>query len=143
MLPGFRSRWTIPCRWALSRGVGDLDRNLQCLIQRQGTLFQPLGQRLAHQVLHDQEVDAVLLADIEDGADVRMAQGGDRLGLALEPLFQIGIRRDMLGKHLDGDGAVEAGVTGLVDLAHAARAEGGVDLVGAEGGARLQGHGIS
>ena len=46
----------------------------------------------------------------------------------------------MIGQHLDGDGAVEAGVSGLVDLAHAARAEGGVDLVGAEGGARGQRH---
>ena len=47
----------------------------------------------------------------------------------------------MLGQHLDGDGAVQAGVGGLVDLAHAAGAEGGVDLVGAEGGAGLERHG--
>ena len=33
------------------------------------------------------------------------------------------------------------GVGGLVDLTHAARAEGGVDLVGAEGGAGGEGHG--
>ncbi len=64
-----------------------------------------------------------------------MAQRRDRAGLALEPLLQIRIRGDMLGQHLDGDGAVEAGVGGFVHLAHAARAEGGVDLVGAEGGA--------
>ena len=41
----------------------------------------------------------------------------------------------MHGQHLDGDGAVQAGVTGVLDLAHAARAEGGFDLIGAEGGA--------
>ena len=38
--------------------------------------------------------------------------------LALEPLFQIGISRDILRQHLDGDRAVEAGVRGFVDLAH-------------------------
>ena len=58
-----------------------------------------------------------------------------RVGLKLSPLLQIGIRGDMLGQHLDGDAAVEAGVGGFVDLAHAARAEGSVDLVGAGGGA--------
>ena len=36
----------------------------------------------------------------------------------------------MLGEHLDGDRAVQAGVGGLVDLAHSPRAEGGGDLVG-------------
>ncbi len=41
----------------------------------------------------------------------------------------------MLGEHLDGDGAVQAGVTGFVDLPHAARADGREDLVGAERGA--------
>ena len=49
--------------------------------------------------------------------------------------------RDMLGQHLNGDGAVQAGVGGLVDLAYAAGAEGGVDLAGAEGGAGLERHG--
>ena len=60
--------------------------------------------------------------------------------VALEPLLQIGISGDMLGQDLDGDGAVEAGVGGFVDLAHAPGAERGVDLVGAERGAWLKWH---
>ena len=32
----------------------------------------------------------------------------------------IGVRGDMLGQDLDGDGAVQAGVAGFVDFAHAA-----------------------
>ena len=63
-----------------------------------------------------------------------------RLRLALEPLLQIRVSGHMLGQHLNGDGAIEAGVGGFVDLTHAARAEGGVDLVGAECGARRQRH---
>ena len=34
--------------------------------------------------------------------------------MALEPLFQIGISREVLGEHFDGDGAVQAGVAGLI-----------------------------
>ena len=50
-------------------------------------------------------------------ADVRVVQGGDGAGLTLESLLEIRITGDMLGQHLDGDGAVEAGVGGLVHLA--------------------------
>ena len=59
---------------------------------------QPVHECLALQVLHDQEVDAVLTPDIEDRADVGMRERRDRLGLALEPLLQIGIGRDVLGQ---------------------------------------------
>ena len=54
---------------------------------------------------------------------------------ALEPLLEIRVGGDVLGEHLDGHGAVQAGVAGLIDLTHPARAEGGLDLVGTEGGA--------
>ncbi len=43
----------------------------------------------------------------------------------------------MGGQQLDGDGAVEAGVAGFVDLAHAALADEGGDGIGVEGGAGL------
>ena len=64
------------------------------------------------------------------------------LGLALEPLLQIGVGGDVFGQDFDGDGAVQAGVASLVDLALAARAEGGLDLVGTEGGAGSERHGV-
>ena len=48
---------------------------------------------------------------------MRVVQRGDGAGLTLEPLLQVRIVGDMLGQHLDGDGAVQAGVRGLVDLA--------------------------
>ena len=55
---------------------------------------------------------------------------GDGPGLALEPLLQIRISRHMLGQHLDGDGAVQAGVGGFIDLAHTSRANYGLGLKG-------------
>ncbi len=45
------------------------------------------------------------------------------------PLLQRGIAGDVLGQDFDGDRAVEAGIAGFVDLAHAASAEGGDDLI--------------
>ena len=69
-----------------------------------------------------------------------MAQRGDCLRFPLEPLLQIGISRDMLGKHLDGNGPVQAGVAGFVDFAHAPGAEGGFDLVGAKPSSSFKGH---
>ena len=68
---------------------------------------------------------------------MRMVQAGDGLGFPLEPLAEIRIISDMRQEHLDGDGAVQAGVGGFVDFAHAPCGEGGLDLVGAERGAGL------
>ncbi len=65
-------------------------------------------------------------------ANVRVVQAGDGLRLALEPLLQIRIGGDVLGQDLDGNGAVQAGAASFVDLAHAASAEEGFDLVRAE-----------
>jgi len=48
---------------------------------------------------------------------------------------------DMLREDFNGDGAVQAGVGGLVDLTHAARAKAREDLVGAEPGAEFRGMG--
>ena len=36
----------------------------------------------------------------------------------------------MRGQNFDGDNAVEAGIFGAIDLAHAARTDGGEDFVG-------------
>ena len=76
----------------------------------------------------------------QERLDVETVLRCNGAGLTLEPLAEIGIVGDMRGEHIDGDGAVQAGVGGFVDLAHASRAEGGLDLVGAERGAGLQRH---
>ena len=130
----------------------------------------PSHECLALQVLHDQEVHEHRLrrlvtsggvsvsslsvweragvralwncsTDVVQRTDVRVVRGGDGLGLALKPLLQGGIGRKLLGQHLDGNGAVKAGVAGLVDLTHTARTEGGLDRVGAKAGAWREGHG--
>ena len=63
----------------------------------------------------------------------------DRARLAVEALAELRIGGERLGQNLDRDGPVEARVARAIDLAHAARAEGGQDLVGAEAGAGGEG----
>ena len=113
----------------LVQRIRDLDGNRECLIEWQRTLLQPLGHDLPVEILHDQEVDAVPVADVVEMADVRVVQRGDRAGLELKSLLQVRIGGDMLGQHLDSDSAVQASVGGFVDLAHAACAEGSLDQI--------------
>jgi hypothetical protein len=60
-------------------------------------------------------------------------------GLVLEAAEPLGIG-DLLGKNLDRDLALQARVTGAVDLAHAPRAEEPHHLVRAESRACLESH---
>ena len=62
------------------------------------------------------------------------------LRLPLEPGEAIRIVREGVGQDLQGDLAVELGVGGLPDLAHAPLAEEGRDVVVPEAGASGQGH---
>ncbi len=57
--------------------VGDLDRELQNLIRREGPLREAVSQCLAFQVLHHQVVDSILVTDVVERADVRMAEAGN------------------------------------------------------------------
>ena len=74
-------------------------------------------------------------ADVEDRTDVRMVQRrrGARFKRKAGESIRIGRGADR--QDFDGDVAFEPGVAGLVDLAHAARAEQRVDAIGPEDGA--------
>jgi hypothetical protein len=71
-----------------------------------------------------------------------MAEAGQRLRLAFEPLLPLRVGGNILGQDLDGDGAVKPCISRLVDLSHAARADLGVDLVRTEACAGSQSHAI-
>ena len=59
------------------------------------------------EVLHHQEVDAVLVSDVVERADVRMLKRGDGARFALEALPEIGVGGERRGQDLDGDRAIE------------------------------------
>src|SRR5262249_30135261 len=116
------------------------DAELESLFRRYKPFQQPLGERLPFQELHDEVLDAILVADVVERADVRMRELGDRLRLPFEPLPYILAPGEMLRQDLDCNRALQPRVPRLVDLAHPSRANGREDLVGSESGAGRESH---
>ena len=79
-------------------------------------------------------------AEVEDREDVRMREGGDGLGLALEAGERLGIAGQVGRQDLHRDVAIELRVSRAVDLAHTAGAERTEDLVRPEPGSGGEAH---
>ena len=77
------------------------------------------GQRLALHVLHDDEVDAVFVADVVQGADVRVIEGGDRERFALKPGARLRVIEPGGRQDFDRDNAIQPRVARFIHLAHA------------------------
>ena len=120
--------------------AGHLDAVAERLIERQPAAREPARERLALEELHDQEVGAVLLADVEERADVRVTEARDDARLTRQALPRGQILRAAGRQDLDRDSAIEPGIEGFVDLAHAAGADQREDFVGTELVAGLQWH---
>ena len=101
----------------LVQRAGNLDRKPQRLIQRQRSLLQPLAQRLAIEVFHDEKIRVLLTADIVEHADVGMIHAGHGARFAFKPLAQFGVAREVRRQNSDGDRAVEPRVSRFVDFA--------------------------
>jgi hypothetical protein len=109
------------------RGIeraGDLDCDLQRLFDRHGSLAQPRFQALAFEILHHQELDRALAADVVQRADVRMVQAGDGPRLALEALGEVA------RANLDRNRPIQSRVARAKDLAHPPGTQRGDDLIG-------------
>ncbi|MCU1299291.1 MAG: hypothetical protein JWO91_3569 [Acidobacteriaceae bacterium] len=73
------------------------------LFWRQPALLQPLSQRLAFQILHQNEVNGILMTNVVDGADIGMIHRGDGARVALEASLQIRVGRKILREDFDCD----------------------------------------
>ena len=124
----------------LDERVGNLGRTAQDLVERERSASETGGQGLAAHELHDQKVHAVVLTDVIQRANVRMAEAGDHSRFALESLAQLDPMQNLLREHLHRNGPVEPNIPGPIDLAHASRAERGLNLVRAKTGTRADGH---
>jgi hypothetical protein len=102
------------------------------LVERERAAAEPSRKRLAVEQLHDEERGAVMLADVEKGADAGIGQAGEGLGFARQPRARI--RRQSGGRWQDlyGDIASGAGIARAVDLAHPAGAQRRKNFVRAE-----------
>src|SRR5207247_8342796 len=118
----------------------DLDGIFQYLIQWQWSARQPIGKRLAFEILHHEIVHIAVMADIVKRADVRMVQRSDRLRFALESCLDFRPGGNLLEEHLDSDGAVQPRITSFVHLPHSSRAKRRKDFVGAKMGTGSKRH---
>ncbi len=82
--------------------IGDVDADRQHLLERERPfrVGQPISQRLAIEILHDEVVDLLVTADVVDGADVWMRQRGNRPRLAFESRAAVRIGRQVHGELL-------------------------------------------
>ena len=131
---------TNACTMRGGQRIGDLDGIAECLVHGQWASSEASRQGFSLEVLHYEEIDAVVAADVEDGANVRIAERGEDSRLAVEPLRQRGVGRQRPGYDLDSNRSFQAGVAALVDLTHAACADSGQDFVRPKSGARGEGH---
>ncbi len=123
---GLRSRWTMPAAWAAASAEASWPAMAAAVAtgrRRSGVAGQELGQGRAVVEGHGQKTHAFVLADLVDGADVRMVEGGCGLGLAAEADLVGGARGAPVMEELDRHLAAQLDVLGEIDDAHAAAAE--------------------
>ena len=122
--------------------LGDLLRNRQRLIQRDRPLRDAVSQgRTFNQLQHQRPLPLGFL-DAENGGDVGVVEAGEDLRLPREPGEPIRISREAVREDLQRDLAVELGVRGLPDLAHAAFPKESSHVIVAEPGTSFERHGL-
>ena len=90
---------------------------------QRAALLDEAVERPALDVLHDDEVELVGLADVVDADDVGMVQGGGGAALAVEPLQGADVLDLVRREDLQRDLPLQTRMLREVDRAHAALAE--------------------
>ena len=101
---------------------------------------QAATKALAVDKLHDEVVGALLAALVEDVDDVGMGELGERRGLSVEALDEVGLPREPGQEHLERHGPIERELGGLVDHGHPAAAHQPLDAAAGQLVASTQPH---
>ena len=120
--------------------LGDLGGDGQGPLERQRAARQFGRERLAIEQLHHQERHAVLLADVEQGADVRMIDPGDGASLTPEALELPRTRARRRSDRLDRHESIQSRILRAIDFAHAPGVEERQHFVGSDARTRLERH---
>ena len=97
--------------------VRDVDGERDRVHRREGSgPLEPLLQRAAREMLHDDEGKALDLADVVDGDDAGVGERRERARLFDEHLAERRIGRRGPIEDLDGDLAIQRRVVGEIDL---------------------------
>src|SRR5262249_46257485 len=103
--------------------LGDLNAKLENLIERKRFAVDVIAQRIAVDELHGDEGAAVLFADVVNGANAGMIEGGCGAGFAAKTFEGLRIAGEVVGEEFERDRAIQATVECLVDHTHSAGAE--------------------
>ena len=119
---------------ALSMRVGKAACDLRGVVDRDGfgdRLMRSdlLGQRLAVDELHDDEVLVALAPDVVHVDDVGMREFRCGLRLIIEPLHEVIVGRVLIAQHLDRNAAAQERVRAGIDDRHTAVAEAAFDAI--------------
>jgi hypothetical protein len=103
--------------------VGNLDADIENLVELHGLAAQPLLQALALEFLHDDERQAVHLFNVVDGADAGVIQlrGGARF--PQEAVHGFLVVSQVLRNELQGDVPPQTRVFRVIDQPHPSTAE--------------------
>ena len=112
-----------PLRVRRLERVRDLDAELEQLADLERPPADPLGQRLALEQLHRDEVAALVLVDRVHRADAGVVERRGGLRLPLEALERGGVLRQLCRQELERDVPAELRVFRLVHDTHAAAAQ--------------------
>ena len=109
--------------------VGDVGGDGEQVGDWQRTGAQPILQRLAFEPLHGDERRSGVLADLVDGADMRMVERRSRPRFAPKSFDRGRVGRHRRGQKLERDLASEPQILGQIDDTHPATAEQRLDSV--------------
>jgi len=104
-------------------GLGNLNRQVEQHIGFHRLSADPMFQGGPFHQLHGDKRLPVLLANIVNGANVRVVQCGGRLRFAFETRQRLRIAGHAFRKKFQRYEAVQPGVFGLIDHAHSAAAQ--------------------
>ena len=129
---------------ALVRGVervGDLRGDGQRLDERNRAAREPCLEVFALDQFHDEDGRSSAVLEAVDGGNVGVIQCRECPRFTLEACAALRISGGIVRQDFQRDVALQPGIAGAIDLAHAARAEPRTDLVWTETSARGEGHG--
>src|SRR5262245_16142343 len=103
---------------SFSQSVGDLDGELERLVQSHPLAWDTLIQRLAGNVLHHDKVNAALVPDIVNRNDVGMVQRGCGFRFLNKASLAVRIAHLVSRQDLDRYGSVQPDIASFVNNTH-------------------------
>ncbi len=113
--------------------VSNLNRIFQSFGEWHRSFDEPFGQWLTRQVLKDQIVHPVFIANIVQCANSGVVQSGNRSGFLLESLDAFAVTGHVHWQNFYGDEPIEAAIHAAIDFCHSSLSDQRQKLIAAKG----------